>query len=57
MAPRWISDRAPRRQRPTEPRPVLQLPLRAPEPPPLAGDADESPAPVERGVAVIDFYL
>lgn len=57
MSP-WIIQRKPRRRRQVEERPVLQLPVVAPEQlrPPHEGDAGKEEK-VERGVAVVDFYI
>ena len=56
MSP-WIINRKPRRRPQVEERPVLQLPIRAPEEPRRPKEADDADEDVERGVAVVDFYI
>ena len=55
MSP-WIIHRKPRRRRQVEERPVLQLPVVAPEQLRRPEEAEEEEK-VERGVAVVDFYI
>lgn len=57
MSP-WITNRTPRHRQPqVEQRPVLQLPIHAPEEPRRPKEADEDDEEIERGVAVVDFYI
>ena len=55
MQPR-ITNRKQRRHRHVEERPVLQLPIARPEARDLVEETDEEEK-VERGIAVIDFYI
>jgi len=58
MAPHWIINRKQRRPRPAEERPVLQLPIACPEARDLVKeDGEEQEEKVERGIAVIDFFV
>ncbi len=57
MSP-WIIHRKPRRRRQVEERPVLQLPVAAPESPRRPKEVEEEESEkIERGVAVVDFYI
>ncbi len=56
MSPRWIiTDRQKRRKKQLDERPVLQLPLSRPQA--LVRDEDDEEEKVERGTAMVDFYI